>query len=773
MNHRWSPSPLLGALAILLAVSLASAGSALHAAPATQSGNKPFTTANGVTIQAGEPLPVFRFATPQVTSQTATSLSSLFEGVVPPRTTPPVGQENYLNRPRFTVPNTATTSLLTQYGATGGFYAYNATGIGQASQRDPLLDGPDTRVRSQAIANACQFLFSNGFIDSNGRLLVFQQVQGPQGNGASVPNLFDNCPGLFPNALPADAPETAALTTFSASPIRTTNQPSAPGSTQGAVQTIGVAVHVPIQVQVGIVGQVPRYIPLGGPGGHISLLLNALSPNVQVASLDNQTPGLGAVALPFFGRSYTKLKDVPTLDPAQVKQQVTQQVQLAFPRATGVNVPDPALFYMVSDAAQEQQALEPMLSFSGIQVTVDGNTIVLRDIMLPAVQSGSGTSGFGPTVSIPSPANNTTFSAGNVTLTGRISGGSAPFSYQWLLDDGTALSQPTTTAAAGDVTLQTNQLPVTDRDGQPAPVSVILRVQDNDGAVRQAQVTLRPDVVPLVFLPFIDRRTSLSTSAAPAAAVAPQEVTIASTNYTFGVASASDYPPYGPGGSDLPGVVPDASGFRTGLLGYGWSQRFFYSNANVWERDWRDCSLGGIDCTYGVDRTDFAYFAGHGGPGGISPSRTDRSTGWASAENARFQSVRWVGFASCQTLRVQGFAAPNEPIRRWFNSFQGSSMLLGFNSNMADIAFGPRFVDNMRIPSITVLFVTVEFPWAQLSIRDAWVKTAFDMNAGKPAYIWATSATYDPRNERLPKGGDALKPRPLPVNWFYWVWWDE
>jgi len=75
----------------------------------------------------------------------------------------------------------------------------------------------------------------------------------------------------------------------------------------------------------------------------------------------------------------------------------------------------------------------------------------------------------------------------------------------------------------------------------------------------------------------------------------------------------------------------------------------------------------------------------------------------------------------------------------------------------------------MRIPSFLGL---IEFPWAQLSIRAAWVKTAFDMNAGKPAYIYATSTTVNPVNNKLPKGGDPLLPRPFPVNHYYWVWWE-
>jgi hypothetical protein len=89
---------------------------------------------------------------------------------------------------------------------------------------------------------------------------------------------------------------------------------------------------------------------------------------------------------------------------------------------------------------------------------------------------------------------------------------------------------------------------------------------------------------------------------------------------------------------------------------------------------------------------------------------------------------------------------------------------------MADVPFGPHLVDNMRLPTF---FGFIEMPWAQRTIAEAWVQTAWELGAGKPAYIYATSATVNPVANRLPKVGDALMPRPYPVNWYYWVWWNE
>lgn len=697
----------------------------------------PFRTANGITIQAGQTWPIFTFNAPNITPQNDTQpLGGLFSSIGRGSF---IGQDGYRGLPRYTIPNTDTTSLLTQYSATGGFYAYHVNEIGGLTERGKI-DVPTARKL------ACDFLKQNNFILADGSLVLGQFPQ-----NAVTPNP-QNCD-------PASIP-----TSYKTALIQGSGQ-NAQGGASDPITNLGIVVTVPISITEPSPGA-PLLFPLGGPGGHISLLFRTTDAANQGSSLDSSVPGLAAVAMPFFGRTFTKLRDVPALDPNIVKQQVLNQVRASY-GTQNVTVPDPTLFYMVGEAGEPQTALEPMLNFSGIEVNVGGETIILRDVMLPAVQSGSGAGGFGPSVNITSPPNGTSYLPGaNVTLAGNIISGTAPYSYEWTLEDGTPLGAPGVLASTGPVTIT---VPITQgvvHGGDPGLVTVMLHVTDGEGAEREASVTLRP-ILPIGYLPLVGKNATSGTPASPAAApVVVQPPTV--INYRFGVEAAADYPPYGPGGSDLPGVPPDANGFRSRMLGYGWSQTFYWTNANVWEKDWRDCSLGGGDCTYGVDRVDFAYYSGHGGAGGLAVSRYDRDTSWAAAQNARFQNIRWAAFSSCQTLRVQGFTPPNEPIRRWFNAFQGAHMLLGFNSNMADVAFGGPLVDNMRIPT----FFGIEFTWAQLTIRDAWVKTAFDMNAGKPAYIYATSASVNPVNNRLPKGSDALLPRPVPVNHFYWVWWE-
>ncbi|MFQ3661292.1 MAG: DUF6345 domain-containing protein [Chloroflexaceae bacterium] len=688
-----------------------------------------FVTANNIVLQQAQELPIFPLTVPQVTRDTTRELTRRFSGIFADQ---PIAVDTYLGAPRFTAPFTDTRSLLTRYGATGGYYATDLTELGRENARGAI-------DRGQAQRLACQFLVLNDFMDRQGNLLVSPQNL----QGVSTPNPQ----GCDFNPDPQNPLYRTSL-------IRAATVPAGNPGAAPTQQDVGVVVEVPMQLPVQV-GQ--RFgVPLGGPGGHLSLLFTTTRPD-NGPSLDNVVPGLAAVAMPFFSRQLGQPRNVRIVDPGVIRNQVEQQVRASFPGAA-VSIPDPVLFYYVRDAAVEQRVLEPVLEFEGIEVTVGGETVVLRDIVAPLAQPGAG--GFGPTVSITDPTNGSRFNPGEeVRLRGAISDGTAPYRVEWLTGGGEALAATSTVSGPGAVELRTRNLPATGRDGTPIPVTVVLRVTDNDGAVREAQVSLNPAVAPTLYLPLLTRERS---GAATTTEVVPQQ-----TGYSFGIEANWDYPPAGTGGSDLPGVIPDANGLASGMLSYGYSPRFVWPNSAAWERDWRDCGLGGSDCTLGVDRADFVYYTGHGGPGGISMA-SNRDSTWFTGSNARYQTLRWAGFSSCQTLRVQGYSPGSEPIRKWFGAFQGAHMLLGFNSNMADVAFGGRLVDNMRLPS----FFGIDFPWAQLTIAQAWEKTAFDMNAGKPAYIYARSATVNPLTDKLPRPGQPMPPRPLPVTSYHWVWWE-
>ncbi len=676
--------------------------------------------------QSLERLPVFRLTKITAGNDTTLQLGGVLEGIGRAAT---AANDTFNGKPRFLRLNEQNRTVLTQYAASGGFFAHAIDGLNLAEPAGPVDEEAAKRL-------ACQFLLGNNFTRRDGVLAGNESSNYPARTRAA--------PGT------CDSTKDFGRTTL----IRAVQAPvSGAGLGQVSETVVGVVVEVPI----GFGGD--QFVAIGGAGGHISLLFTATDATIAPAanvSLDNAVPGLAAVAMPFFGRSLEFLDTVPVRSLAAARSDVEAQVRAAYPDSV-INVPNPVLMYMVDDASREQTVLEPEAVFDDITATLpNGEVIALRSFSVPLTATGSG--GFGPSVAITGPASGSLFNAASpVNLTGTISDGAAPYTYEWLLGDGTLIGDPATLNAPGTVSRSVT-LPAAVRENSPDVVTIILRVTDNNGVQREASVALTPDFS-FTYIPVITR-----ASGSPAAI---SGVELTQTTYTFGVEGNWDYPPAGTGGADLPGVVPDVNGFRAGMLLTGYAQRFFWANGNAWERDWRDCSLGGIDCTLGVDRADFVYYAGHGGPGGISMASNKDST-WFSGSNARYQTLRWVGFASCQTLRVQGYSPGNEPIRRWFNAFQGAHMLLGFNSNMADVAFGGQFVNNMRMPSV----LGIDLPWAQLTIAQAWVKTAFDMNAGKPAYIYARSATANPLNDRLPKPGAAMPPRPLPVTSYHWVWWE-
>ena len=93
-------------------------------------------------------------------------------------------------------------------------------------------------------------------------------------------------------------------------------------------------------------------------------------------------------------------------------------------------------------------------------------------------------------------------------------------------------------------------------------------------------------------------------------------------------------------------------------------------------------------------------------------------------------------------------------------------MVLGFHSVMGDVPFGSNFGFNMK--NILYNF----FPWMQPSIREAWVNTAFQMNAGKPSYLYAVG-NFDPVNFKLPDANAGPLAPLTGITQFRWVWWAE
>ena len=327
-------------LAVMLALALlfGSSGTSLAQQPESAPGQS--SGAIRTAVSGGEWIPIFKVSSPKITGDTTANLAGMFS----PLANQPVKQDQYLGKNRFVVGNEKTNTILEQYGATGGFYLYNATEAFSQTPRgtiNPLV------VQRQA----CNFLVNNKLLPA------VQYVSTPTNNCGNT-------------TYSEQSPYHLSLGYVQGE----NNQPNAPIQDPVVISAI---VQVPLEVNTSQFSQVEN-IPLGGPGGHISLLFRTTSTD-QGFSLDPQNAsGLAAVAMPFHGRSLTHFKDIAARDPAEVKKEVVANVRASYPDASEVNVPDPTLLYWVSDAAQEQTLLEPQFDFEGIEVVVDGEFSVFE-----------------------------------------------------------------------------------------------------------------------------------------------------------------------------------------------------------------------------------------------------------------------------------------------------------------------------------------------------------------------------------------------------------
>ncbi|RMF02248.1 MAG: hypothetical protein D6768_08740 [Chloroflexi bacterium] len=661
-------------------------------------------------------MPVFRLTAPAVNQGSISELGALFPGI---GSNTLFSDTTHVGSLRFTIVNTQTGISLEQFAASGGFFVTN---VRRAFSETPaILDyGPDF---------VCNFLQSKGLFPAK----------------ATPPQAMDCTGGQLPYR---EIPIYLSIVT----PTMRVEAGMKPDLTQ-AVSTvipIGLVYQVPLAIDVGV--GAPNYIPLTGPGGHLSVLLTGFGDN---ESLDPQYPGLNAIASPFYGRQFTKIGDYPILS----AREATDQLRAGLPPGTVITPGTPTMAYYVDHPAVTQTTMIPMWVFTGAVVNIDGQEVPLKTPMLPAV------TGFLPEVRINSPADNTPYFPGTpLTVTGLLTSSMAgPFTYTLSVDGGGTLDSgvwPVT----GTFQLNLATLPFSLTKAGWDNLTLRLSVTDNNGAVGEdAVLLLGPHYV---YLPLILRTTGNGRLVGPQPAP-PERAAAPNTAPTMGVEWIQYYNGTAP---NLPGVPPDANGFYNRLRAAGWSGRFNYGNNVAWEKDWRDCSLGGIDCSWGVDRVQYVYFAGHGSPARIYFGVNKDNYSFFGG-NARYQNVRWASFSSCQTLRAGPYIGPgNPPLTNWFNAFQGAYMLLGFHSNMADVAFGGPLVDNMRLP---VMFGIVPLYFAQRSIREAWVLTAFQMNAGKPAYLYAVG-NFNPVNFKLP---DAVwhnysTPPLTGITQYRWVWWD-
>jgi hypothetical protein len=511
---------------------------------------------------------------------------------------------------------------------------------------------------------------------------------------------------------------------------------------------IGELVQVPLAVDIG--GIVPVYIPMGGPGGHLSLVLAG---DANTPALDSSLPGLQALASPMFDRtrSLTPIGEYPIVpEPVAV-----QRFKAMFPAEMQVDPGTPEMVYYMDFPDTRQDAVMPKWTFPDATAMISGTLVHLKDTSIPGVE------GFAPGVNILSPADGAVIMKDqSVSMSFSITGDKGPFTYTVSADDSVVGSG---VMISGTKTLNLGVLPPF--AGRPEGHILSVHAVNSYNVAGDASIFLGS--VKSLYLPLTVRNSSAQVAgSSPGLDPALLAPAAPESTLRIGVEWVMNY--HNPK-LNLGLTQADAEGLYNwlGLFSFsGWGKSFDYGNDAAWEKDWRDCTLGGIDCTLGVDHAQFVYFSGHGSPSSWYFGVT-KDYGGAWGGNARFQNVRWAAFSSCNTVRGGSYVGPGDPpLTDWFNSFKGSYMVLGFHSTMSDVAFGSKFGANMY--NLVYNF----FPSFQPSISQAWVNTAFQMNAGKPAYLYAVG-NFNPANFKLPKGNTGPLPALTGITQFRWVWWDE
>ena len=217
-----------------------------------------------------------------------------------------------------------------------------------------------------------------------------------------------------------------------------------PATGQGTNTVIGRLVQVPLSINIGI--GAPMFIPMGGPGGHLSLVL-AGGPNTP--SLDSTLPGLQALASPWFGRIRAASSDRLLPDRAAAGRHPA--LRSAIPEG---------------DASDRRHAGDGLLSrlpgypagcpyaewtFPDATAIISGTVVSLKDSALPGVE------GFAPEVNILSPTDGTVVLNGHpVSITFSVTGDKGPFTYTVSSDDNVVASGST---ISGTLTLNLGVLP--------------------------------------------------------------------------------------------------------------------------------------------------------------------------------------------------------------------------------------------------------------------------------------------------------------------------
>ncbi len=298
--------------------------------------------------------------------------------------------------------------------------------------------------------------------------------------------------------------------------------------------------------------------------------------------------------------------------------------------------------------------------------------VPLRRMLIPAVRDAR----LLPSVSISAEQSGSTITAQAV-----VSGGLAPYSYQWSSSTGSLV--PTNTpsvsyhvlAGKENPTLETLTLVVTDANGIAANASETF-------SVANAGLRVGPGPGPQVAGTFDVGTEWVGTS------------------------------------MGLSGSSANANGFLARFLfdnifgGGNTFLRFNWGDYNAWERDFKDPAFGGDD-NHWVDNADAVFYTGHASQNGWSFPGT-HDDGFLNYTEARYGNnvdLEWLTIAACGPLQVG--SAGSRWYQRWGPAFHGLHLLCGYQTITYD-----NTVEGGKWASYMVNGWTV---------RQAWMQTGIDV----------------------------------------------
>ncbi|MFG1608619.1 DUF6345 domain-containing protein [Actinoplanes sp. NPDC049265] len=132
--------------------------------------------------------------------------------------------------------------------------------------------------------------------------------------------------------------------------------------------------------------------------------------------------------------------------------------------------------------------------------------------------------------------------------------------------------------------------------------------------------------------------------------------------------------------SGLPHTKQNLASFNGQFTGRGIPVEFSWSDANAWERDFKDPAFGGNDSNY-ADHVDMTYWQGHGSPTGFSFSGcSTHDDAKLSNTDARWGNgdVEWMSLFTCLILE-QG-SGNTSWWKRWGPAFAGLHQINSFHT---------------------------------------------------------------------------------------------